>query len=494
MEEEKKSKWEVAQTNETVKTKSFIIKYIIFVIILISITVIGIVFSIKHIDKTIGQAEILEESELESSEKIEEPKKLAEDSSYGIKSYSETYDTNSIEIKKYNDTEGKIVKETQETRTQAAINPIDFKYNISFIQIDGLKNKDVQDKINAKLKNVPYTLAKEKHVWSAVTANFSNVLSVVITNDISYGDDAKTLNFDLTTGEEISFEKLFVSSAPIKSMIASGLYKSFAWNKLNEDYEKFEGFYDMKNADTSEIEEQILLATKKYDKIKDEIIFSFSPTSINIHNPELRTQIDMLEYANEIAIYKRYLTNQSIYEKDDLGTKGTIVFTEDITVYDDYVKNISYGKITNNIFVEEILLKFDESIHDEDMKIITDYVNKLSTERKTILKQETPNDKGVIFQGQYHVYKVDKGYYCINVSYNKAQCSISYFKEKAFRDYAEIKGKDRVEVGINAFETYMQEDYPEMQISEGEYKTYYLSPTGEFLGNTIEEVESKAWE
>ena len=40
----------------------------------------------------------------------------------------------------------------------------------------------------------------------------------------------------------------------------------------------------------------------------------------------------------------------------------------------------------------------------------------------------------------------------------------------------------------------MEKDYPEMQISESEYKDYYLSPTGEFLGNTREEVESKIWE
>jgi len=486
MEEEKRSEWEVAQTNETVKTKkktkSFIVKYIIFVIILIIITAISIVFSMKYIDKTISQAEILEESELESSEKIEETKMLADDSIYGIKSYSETYDTNSLEIKRYYNLDGNITSEDPYSG---------YETRIEFIQIEGLKNKEIQDRINAKLKNVPYTLEKEKFVWSSLTANFSNVLSVVFSSDKE--NAFKTLNFDLITGEEITFENLFVSSAPIKSMIASGIYEKFAWDKLYEDYEGYNGLYDMENADTSEIEEQFLLAAQKYDKIKDDIVFYFTQNSINILNPEFKCTINMSKYANEIAIYKRYLTEESIFENDDLGTKGTIVFTEDIGIYDGDAERISYGKITDNIFVEEIL--FDYSIQEDETKIISDYVKKLSAERKTILRQETPNNKGRIFQGEYHVFKNENnGYYEISVNYYNAECSLQYFEDEAFKDYIEVKGKERADVGLNAFALYMREDYPELNISNAENKIYYLSFTGEFLGNTEEEVKNKTWE
>jgi len=398
-----------------------------------------------------------------------------------------------LKINEYKEIDGKIIKETEETRMQSALNPTDYNYNINFLQIDGLKNKEVQDKINAKLKNVPYTLEKGKNVWTDVRANFSNVLSVVITNDISHDDYAQTLNFDLTTGDEISFEKLFVSSAPIKSMIAGGMYKDFAWEKLNVDYEKNEGIYNMKDADTSELEEKILLAVNKYDKIKDEIIFSFSPTEITIYNIELRSKIDMVEYANEIAIYKRYLTEDSIFEKDDLGKKGLIVLT-DKGFEDNYGQQISYGKIADNIFIEEVLWNWSE-LKGNEVNIVIEYVKNLSKEQKVILKQETREDRGVIFQREYNISKNDeKGYYCIMVSSYKAECSIPYFEEKDFKDYIKVKSLPRAAVGLNAFSSYMQEDYPEMQISEIDSRMYYLSPTGEFLGNTIEEVENKSWE
>lgn len=468
---------------KAMKSKNkFIVKYIIFIIILILITAIAIFFTIKYIDK--GEVAILVDSYVESEQEKEEVKKTAEDSKYAITSYTETYDTNSMQIKYFYDIDGKITKENQSS---------EYETYIDFIQIDGLKNTDVQDKINAKLKNAPYKLEKEKNVWTNVTANFSNVLSVEILSDKE--NQIKTLNFDLTTGEDLEFEKLFVSSAPIKSMIAGGMYEDFAWHILYENYEEYEGFYNMNNADTSEIEEQILLAAKKYDSLKDEIIFSFSPTTVYIHNEEIKTSIEMLDYINEIAIYKRYLTDESIYKDDNLGTKDLIVLTKDLIEYNyNYSKKISYGKISDNIFLEEMLFNWT-SEEFKELETLLKYIEKLSKERKALLKQQTSNNKGVIFQGEYHLSKnEDEGYYCIQANYYKAECLISYFEENAFKDYIKMRNADRAELGLNGFAPYIQEDYPEMQISEIEYKTYYISPIGEFLGNTMEEVENKIWE
>lgn len=492
MEEEKRPEWGNVQQNQETKN-NFIIKYIIFVIILVLITVTGIYFTIKQIDKSMNDVSEQTDLTIENNEEVEETKKVAEDSKYAINSYSETYNTNSIKIRKYNDIDGEVIEENQETIHSIGANPQDFNYNIGFIQIDGLKDKVIQNKINAKLKNVPYTLEKEKYVWTNVSANFSNVLSVVITNDISYGDSIKTFNFDLTTGEEIPFEKLFVSSAPIKSMIASAMYEGFAWNELMENYEKYEGYLDMKNTDTSEVEDNIWLAVSKYNQIKDKIKYSFSPTTIGIHNKEIACSIDMSKYIGEIAIYKRYLTESEIFENVPTDKKDIIVFSTDITDIVDEATQISYGKISDNIFMEEVFFHWMET-NTDDMAVVEDYIKNLSKEKQIILRQETPNNKGVIFQGSYDVWKNEKGYYCINVKYYKAECSKQYFDNEAFRDYIKVNARERADVGLNAFEVYMKEDYPEMQISEVENQTYFLSLTGEFLGNTEEEVENKLWE
>ena len=37
----------------------------------------------------------------------------------------------------------------------------------------------------------------------------------------------------------------------------------------------------------------------------------------------------------------------------------------------------------------------------------------------------------------------------------------------------------------------MANDFPNLEIMETEYKDYYISKSGEFLGNTKEEIEAK---
>jgi len=250
---------------------------------------------------------------------------------------------------------------------------------------------------------------------------------------------------------------------------------------------------DMNDVDTSEIEDKILLAVNKYDELKDKILYTISPTSITIYNTELNislvtTKIEMVKYINEIAIYKRYLTEESIFEDDTIGSKGLIVFTEDYFDKAKYATNISYEKISDNIFVEEVLLKWD--IKEDELNTVVEFVKELSKNQKEKLKEETKPNEGVIYQTEYSVSKDDKGYYEISVVSYKAKSSISYFEEQAFRNYIEVKALPRYGAEPNVFWPHLQEDYPEMQISEQEVKFYYISSTGEFLGNTQEEANT----
>lgn len=165
-EENKKAKQE--DSNKT--NKKFIIKFSIFVVVLLLITGGAIYFTIKY----------LNEPNKENQEEIsvsEETKQKAEDSKYAIKSYAETYDTNSLKITKYYDIDGKITTELETGISNASYNTC-----IEYIQIDGLKDKNIQQSINDRLKQESYNL-KDKYVYPQVTANFANVLSVNIYND-----------------------------------------------------------------------------------------------------------------------------------------------------------------------------------------------------------------------------------------------------------------------------------------------------------------------
>lgn len=137
---------------------------------------------------------------------------------------------------------------TYENGIQAEYNSVETGFDnqwITYIQIDGLANRQIQEQINNKLKDTvvnlyhaelpPYRgikvfmpereFDKEKSligVTSSVRFNASNIFSVLITKGIeinriddngaeysSWIHQSEALNFDLNTGNEIEFGELF---------------------------------------------------------------------------------------------------------------------------------------------------------------------------------------------------------------------------------------------------------------------------------------------
>lgn len=464
--------------------KKFFIKFVIFLIILILITALAIYFTVIYLEKNNEDTENVLENEIEA----EETKKIAEDSKYAIKSYTETYDTNSLKITRYYDIDGEI-------STEDRYYDYNYQYHIQFIQIDGLKNKDIQNKVNERLKQVSYNL-KDRFVYTNVTANFSNILSVECSNDKG---QINTLNIDLSTGDDIPLEKVFVSSATINLYLSEGLYKTLAWQNL-EIIDGEEVQNDMDKVDTSEYEDKFMMIIKNYNNSISNLKYSIYPSSIRIYGlidknildidmaEQISIDISLIDHMEEVGIYKRYLTKESIFENDSLGLKDIIVLTGDAQE-EEYMTKISYGKISDNIFIEEVLLK--NSDQDEKIEPCIKYIEKLSEEQKVTLKNQAYDNKGYFFQREYHIYDdSENDYYVINTYSYQAMCSILYF-EKAFKDYINLNAIPRANVGLMGFSVYMKEDFPNLEILEEKIDEYYISKSGEFLGNTKEEADRK---
>ena len=354
----KENKFENVQFGKQNKgNKKFIIFYIVFVVILICATILAIYFTIQNMEK---QEEIKqEENPITNVNEVvtETPKKEAEDKKYAITSYQETYDENAIKIIQYYDANGTV------TTNREDLSPSDEWIN--FIQIDGLKNKSIQNNINERLKNAAESLYKSNMgVSTYVFANFCNILSV----EISGFDNNITLNIDLATGNDIKLEDLFLSSAPINSYLANALYKTLAWEDSNTNSED-EYDLDMSKVDTSEYEEKFLMLINNYNKQKDKLKYTISSNKISIYyllTPNIldvewlnnvSIEIDLTECIEEVAMYKKFLTAENIYENNSIGQKDIIVFTD---AYTDYFTVLNYGKIQDNIFMEEIAWTFNE--------------------------------------------------------------------------------------------------------------------------------------
>lgn len=115
-------------------------------------------------------------------------------------------------------------------------------------QINGLKDKKVQEKVNTHIKNSIYGViesvlenSKESEISSSysIKANFSNVLSVyfhiysVYNSSVEVSDTAR-LNYKLTDGENLKFEDLFKQDEDLNGILRLAIYRGLAEKQRNE--------------------------------------------------------------------------------------------------------------------------------------------------------------------------------------------------------------------------------------------------------------------
>lgn len=461
---------EKVEENRELKNKSnkkFIIGFIIFLLLLILVTATAIYFSFRYIDNENAQKLARHEEEKNTKTYEEDAKKIAEDKIYALSSYAETYNENSITIEKIED------------------------YNVDYVSIKGLKDTILENKINERIKDTVYSFEK-KNVTTLVCANFSNILSLVF-----YGEDdeVKTLNINLATGEDIPLEKVFVSSAPFNLLLSEALYKTLAWDIFIESDEDMDTKLNMDYRDTSEYEDKFLMLVNKYKEQKGNIKFCIYPNGVEIYDfvkdftseGSRSMSINFIDHLEEIAIYKRYLTKESIFKDDSIGQKGIIVLTDN-SIYNqvDYMKLLFYGKLTDNIFMEESVSDTNNITNE---KVIKSYIDKLSKENKENIKKTIKNNQGAIYQVQYSVSKYDEGYYNIYAYSAKAVCSKEYFTNNIFRDYAKMKSMETGDGEMRLFNGYYS-NTEDLKVENND-KQYFISLNGEFLGNTEEEVKAK---
>ena len=126
------------------------------------------------------------------------------------------------------------------------------KIEIRYLQISGLKNKIVQDKINKEIQQIALNCYKEEikdlnevininvSMWEA--SNFANTISFELSYvakiddyDDGFYQGYKGINYDLNTGDRITFDKIFTSEdVPIENVLRQGAYYTLLANRTED--------------------------------------------------------------------------------------------------------------------------------------------------------------------------------------------------------------------------------------------------------------------
>lgn len=269
--------------------------------------------------------------------------------------------------------EGSKDKEDEEQRAQLPIdlygtydqndllvNTLEIEYEgivLELPQIEGLKDKAVQEQINQDILQQSEAVYKElegiRFLSHNVMANFSNVLSINVYMGGEASDSSKQihLNYDLNTGEELMFEDLFLSEADPISIIHQAFRKMLITNQMQGDYD----------------ENELYKIVKSYAGSKKKA-FAFTPTSILMYYKDMVASVKMMDVADEVAVYSRYLSEESLFERGDIGRKD--VFTC-MDIPEQLFEVWEYGQLEENLWYDFIALdeyfsEVEEEMHMEE--------------------------------------------------------------------------------------------------------------------------------
>lgn len=276
---------------------------------------------------------------------------------------------------------------------------------ISYKTISGLKDKKIEESINQKIKNQIAILSKDLPsdylISTNINSNFENTLSIsfckvdkIYENCIPESQQS-TLNFDLTTGKELKINDIVNSKSNFKQTI---LDKSY------EDFSKYLGLIcaggpcKHPNPDYSVVEDEVFQIANKYNN--DKFYFSYDPEYLYITFNDVKikdidsescwgnkegcyelnvngdtiyvkdnylntytTKIRLIDLYNNIAIYDKFKTDDSIYENDSTKIKRKFTLADHTDISDSEMIE------TDNYLVDyDLLIMYNNTIKSDEAK------------------------------------------------------------------------------------------------------------------------------
>ncbi len=290
-----------------------IIAFFIYILICAIITISAIVIENQN------KENLRKLSDIEYKKEMNEKMKIA--------SLTERYKLNDIDAITYTENIGK----NRENRTINDENPT--KLTIKYLAIKGLKNKDVENKVNVKISDEMtkwYSNDDLKNedidyinISATLTGNYANTISLYINKTTKYISSAdertytKLLNLDLNTAEELEFEDIFLPGVSIKNIISQVVYDNLV-NKYamidldgNGSVDAYEE--NMNKVNMKDIEEKVYTAVRVYNEngVK---YFYFNGSMVRFELDKAWYTMNIWEYYDKIAIYKRFTLEKDIFD------------------------------------------------------------------------------------------------------------------------------------------------------------------------------------
>ena len=291
--------------------------------------------------------------------------------------------------------------------------PDEFMYTMIQKYIDGKSvsyyDSEYSDNTNWKIR-----------VIEGICANFNNVLSIKMTstNDLSFSTEGvEFININLVNGNDIKVEELFTKNISVKELFAKNTYKRFGSGEpLYEFYDTYEadgttytygygmGFYDQ--VDT--VSHSKLVKRFSYS---DDYNFGFTDEHLCIVFDSYYVFVNLRDYIENVAIYNRFLTDESIFDGqyqsfEDLPAFCGIAQGNSIVYSQSFVR---VGNVVVNYYIN-YYGTYDYEVQDQnEIEFATNTIVKMIEEDVAKLNETYVGNNLILYTGKSNicVKKVD---------------------------------------------------------------------------------------
>ena len=289
------------------------------------------------------------------------------------------------------------------------------KIEVSYIKVEGLKDNQLEEKINNLLMETANELYTEEnvqdsnvlydHIYNYTDVYiFNNVLSTLyckevcdINGNIQY--QYKGLNVNLNNFSKIELKDVFINTTDINTI-------------MNEDM-------------------KVLYNSDHFE-------FSISPKFIYIPlNGENVDKISLYENRNQVAIYKRFYSNTKMFEKTYNATP--YVFTTK-----KFIETDLYGLVEDNMFIDTYNTLINNN-YSEPVKEAIEFLYKDAINKSRNVAFSNPSNRYLV-QIIPSVKETENKTYDILVEYNIYQIDKQFFNEHIVEFVVESENKTDVEL------------------------------------------------
>ena len=289
------------------------------------------------------------------------------------------------------------------------------KIEVSYIKVDGLKDNQLEEKINNLLMETANELYTEEnvqdsnvlydHIYNYTDVYiFNNVLSTLyckevcdINGNIQY--QYKGLNVNLNNFSKIELKDVFINTTDINTI-------------MNEDM-------------------KVLYNSDHFE-------FSISPKFIYIPlNGENVDKISLYENRNQVAIYKRFYSNTKMFEKTYNATP--YVFTTK-----KFIETDLYGLVEDNMFIDTYNTLINNN-YSEPVKEAIEFLYKDAINKSRNVAFSNPSNRYLV-QIIPSVKETENKTYDILVEYNIYQIDKQFFNEHIVEFVVDSENKTDVEL------------------------------------------------